>query len=237
MSAGVRVISTGNEELDRKLPGGLPFPLLLLIEGGHGTGKTVLTQQFVFGALTQGLRATVLTTETTVKDYILKMRSVRMDPTLYFIRSRLKIYSTQILGVKWTRSTASKVLSILDDWLVSRLDTYDVLAIDSFSHLAIYASPSQVMEFFNVVRNVTDKGKLVIITLHESVLREDLATRARATCDGYFKLGLATIGGKTFKVLNVVKLQGAPTVFESKISFDVDPAFGIKVVPIALAQA
>lgn len=232
-----RILPTGNEELDRKLPGGLPFPLLLLIEGGHGTGKTVLTQQFVYGALKQGLKSVVITTETTVKDYLSKMKSIKMDVSIFFIKSYLKIYSTQILGVRWTKSTASRVLPILNDWILEKMSSYDVLAIDSFSHLAIYSSPSQVMEFFNTIRNVTDKGKLVIITLHDGVLREDLATRARATCDGYFKLGSATIGGKTFKILNVVKLQGAPMIFDSKISFDVDPAFGIKIVPIALAQA
>lgn len=232
-----KVLPTGNEELDRKLPGGLPYPLLLLIEGGHGTGKTVLTQQIVYGALLQSLRVVVITTETTVKDYLLKMKSVRMDATLFFIKSKLKIYSTQLLGVRWTKSTASRILPILNEWILDKLSAYDVLAIDSFSHLAIYSSPSQVMEFFNTIRNVADKDKLVIITLHEGVLREDLATRARATCDGYFKLGTASIGGKTFKVLNIIKLQGAPTTFDSKISFDVDPAFGIKIVPIALAQA
>jgi flagellar protein FlaH len=233
----VRIISTGNEELDRKLPGGLPYPLLLLIEGGHGTGKTVLTQQFVYGALNQGLRVIVITTETTVKDYLEKMRSIKMDASLFFIKSRFKIFSSQILGVRWTRLTASKVLPILQEWILDKIGIYDVLAIDSLSHLAIYATPSQVMEFFNTIRNIRDKGKMVIITLHEGVLREDLATRARATCDGFFKLGTATVGGKTFKVLNIVKLQGAPMVFDPKISFDVDPAFGIKIVPIALAQA
>ena len=78
---------------------------------------------------------------------------------------------------------------------------------------------------------------MIIMTLHEKVLREDLATRARAICDGYIKLKVATVGGRTVKVMEIIKLKGAPATFDSTITFDVDPAFGIKLVPIALAKA
>ena len=43
----VRIISTDNEEVDRQLGGGLPVPSLVLIEGDHGTGKSVVTAQFI----------------------------------------------------------------------------------------------------------------------------------------------------------------------------------------------
>ncbi|MEM4827738.1 MAG: ATPase domain-containing protein, partial [Desulfurococcaceae archaeon] len=45
----VKVVSTGNEELDQKLAGGLPIPSLIVVEGEHGSGKTVLVQQFIYG--------------------------------------------------------------------------------------------------------------------------------------------------------------------------------------------
>jgi flagellar protein FlaH len=44
------------------------------------------------------------------------------------------------------------------------------------------------------------------------------------------------MGGRQLKVMNIIKLKGAPTVFENMITFDVDPAFGIKLVPMALAK-
>ena len=36
------IIPCGNEEFDRMFGGGIPFPSLMLIEGGHGTGKSVI---------------------------------------------------------------------------------------------------------------------------------------------------------------------------------------------------
>jgi len=37
--------------------------------------------------------------------------------------------------------------------------------------------------------------------------------------------------------MNIVKLKGVPSVFENTITFEIDPAFGIKLVPMALAKA
>ncbi len=229
-------ISTGNEELDLKLSGGIPYPNLMLIEGAHGTAKSVLAQQFVYGMLKQGLKVHVITTETTSKDYVLKMRKLSMDPTDYYIKCRLTVYSTQIPGATWIKRNASKLLPMLGDYAIKKKKKYDALVIDSLSHLAIYASPANVLDFFNKLRVLTDEGKIIIMTLHEGVLREDLATRARALCDGYIKLKTASIGGRLVKIMEIIKLKGAPATFESTITFDVDPAFGIKLVPIALAK-
>jgi flagellar protein FlaH len=232
-----KVISTGNEELDLKLPGGLPYPSLIFIEGAHGTAKTVLTQQFLYGMLKENLRALVFTTETTTKDYVKKMSRVGLDITKYFLKDRVRVYSTQMLGVSWSKQNAAKLLPLLGDYILENKEKFDAFIIDSLSHLAIYSTPTRVLDFFNKIRVLTDEGKMVIVTLHEGVLREDLVIRARALCDGYIKLSTATIGGRIVKVMRIIKLRGAPTTFDTSISFDIDPAFGVKIVPIALAKA
>lgn len=231
------LVPTGNEELDLKLAGGLPFPSLVVIEGGHGTAKTVLVQQFTYGLLKQGLRVVVFTTETTSRDYVVKMTRLNFKVQEEFLRGQLRIYSTQVRGVRWTRGFASRLLPRLSAWLEANLGSYDAVAVDSLSHLAIYSSPGMVLDFFNVVRRLADRGRMVLITLHEGVLREDLATRARAIADGLMRLKVAAVGGRTVKVLEILKLRGAPTTFDATITFDVDPAFGVKLVPIALARA
>ena len=62
-------------------------------------------------------------------------------------------------------------------------------------------------------------------------------TRARAVADVYFTLNTSGVGGRQVRVLNVVKMKGAPVTPSSTITFDVDPAFGIKIIPLALAKA
>ena len=159
-----------------------------------------------------------------------------MDVAGFFAEGALKIYSAQLPGARWVRKYASKLLPILGDYMLEKASDYDAMLIDSITHLAVYAMPSHVLDFFNKARVLADSGKLILLTMHPGALRDDLAMRARAVCDGYISLSTAVIGGKAVKVMKILKLRGAPTVFESNISFDVDPAFGIKIVPIALAK-
>ncbi|BAN90664.1 ATPase domain-containing protein [Aeropyrum camini] len=232
----VEIVPTGNEEFDIKLGGGVPFPSLLIIEGPHGTGKTALSQLFLKGALDMGLRGLAIVTESTIRGYILKSEAAGISLTEHFLKGRLDVYSTQFEGSRWGRRSATVLLDMISRFLDSESHRYEVLVVDSLSHMAIYSSPIRVLNFFNTVRLIADRGKLVILTLHEGVLREDLTTRARATCDGYMKLSLASLAGKTVKVLKIVKLKGARSQFDPTITFDVDPSFGIKLVPIALAS-
>ena len=235
--AASTIISTGNEELDLKLGGGIPHPTLILVEGPHGTGKTVLVQQLIKGAVDNGYRVTVVTTESTTRGYIEKSRNVGIDLSEPFLLGKLRVYSAQLPGARWVKRYTSMLLPMLGAYMTVKADTYDIFVVDSLSHIAIYATPSNVLDFFNKVRVLTDRGKTIILTIHPGVLREDLATRARAICDGYIKLSSAVVGGRAVKIMSIVKLRGAPTTFDSTITYDVDPAFGIKLVPIALAKA
>ena len=232
----VKTVTTGNEELDTKLGGGLPFPALIVVEGGHGTGKSVLVQQFVYGALKSGLRVTVVTTETTTVGYIRGMINVGFDVLDVYLRGQLTVYSTQIPRVRWAPSTSRDLLSITLNHVISSMDKYDVYVIDSFSVLVKGSRSEDVANFLTVAKRLVDKDKLILFTLHAGDVAESLHSGLKAIADGYIELKNAEMGGRSLKVMNIIKLKGAPTVFESVITFDVDPAFGIKLVPMALAK-
>jgi len=232
----VKTVTTGNEELDTKLGGGLPFPALIVVEGGHGTGKSVLVQQFVYGALKSGLRVTVVTTETTTVGYIRGMINVGFDVLDVYLRGRLTVYSTQVPRVRWVPSTSRDLLSITLNHVISSMDKYDVYVIDSFSVLVKGSRSEDVANFLTVAKRLVDKDKLILFTLHAGDVAESLHSGLKAIADGYIELKNAEMGGRSLKVMNIIKLKGAPTVFESVITFDVDPAFGIKLVPMALAK-
>src|SRR5690606_39423514 len=77
-----RIISSGNDELDSRIGGGLPSGSVTLIEGGSGSGKSVLAEQIVWGALRDGLRAAIFTSENTVKSLIRQMQRDRKSTRL-----------------------------------------------------------------------------------------------------------------------------------------------------------
>ena len=76
---GLKVISTGNTEIDKKLGGGIPIGSMTLIEGESDSGKSVLTQQMVWGSLYDGFRVIVYTTENTLKSFIRQMASLSLE--------------------------------------------------------------------------------------------------------------------------------------------------------------
>jgi flagellar protein FlaH len=232
----IRMITTGNEELDVKMAGGLPFPALIVVEGGHGTGKSVLVQQFAYGALKSDLKVTVVTTETTTIGYVRGMINVGFNVLDEYLRGRLVVYSTQIPRVKWVTTTSRDLLFLTLKHMVSNLDKYDVFIIDSFSILVKGSRREDIANFLTVVKRIVDKGKLIILTTHPEGLSESLHSGLKAIADGYIELKNVEMGGRALKVMNIIKLKGVPTVFENTITFDVDPAFGIKLVPMALAK-
>src|SRR5690554_7439984 len=78
------ILSTGNTELDKKIADGLPLQSLSLIEGENDTGKSVLTQQIIWGALKQGFNVDLFSTENTSKSFLTQMESMSFDISDYF---------------------------------------------------------------------------------------------------------------------------------------------------------
>ena len=72
-------ISSHNEELDAKIGGGLPLGSLTLVEGGSGTGKSILTQQMLYGALLDGVSCSLFTSENSVSRLVNQMKKLDLD--------------------------------------------------------------------------------------------------------------------------------------------------------------
>ena len=53
------IVATGQPELDKKLGGGIPLGSLTLLEGQSGSGKSVMSQQLIWGSLQKIGRAHV----------------------------------------------------------------------------------------------------------------------------------------------------------------------------------
>lgn len=232
-----KVILTGSEELDSRLGGGIPVPSLLLVEGEHGTGKSVLVQQIAFGALKSGYVVYYVTTESTVRDLLLQAKRLSLDLTDQFLVGKIKIYPIHMEGITWAEETSKLLLGVLSRFMSLTKDEWDVFVVDSFSVLAVYANLGSVLDFLTQAKTLVSEGKVIILTSHPEALREEFMIRARSICDGYFRLKITEVGGRFIKLMEVVKLRGALGPVDNSIAFDVDPAFGIKVLPLSIAKA
>ena len=205
----VTTVSTSNEEVDRQLGGGLPLPALILIEGDHGTGKSSVSAQFMRGILDSGRKVLFITTESSIKEYIEKMKMITYDFRKSFIQNKLSILPVNVDGVTWSEALSAQLLPVIGTYMSINVKKYDVAVIDSLSALTMHASPNSTMDFFTKCKSFVSKGMAVILTMHPKALPDAVALRIRSTCDGYMRITPTTIAGRSVKVLEVVKLIGS----------------------------
>jgi len=149
----------------------------------------------------------------------------------------LKVFPVHMEGTTWAKHTAKLLLRVVGEFMKKTLVDWDVFIVDSFSVLAVYANTSTVLDFLTVAKNIVSQDKVVILAVHPGALDDEVMIRARSVCDGYIRLRAFEIGGMLIKAMEVVKLRGALGPVDSVIAFDIDPAFGIKVLPLSLAKA
>lgn len=227
-----KIISTGNDELDKKMGGGIPLRTLTLVEGQPDSGKSVLTQQMVWGSLKRGCTAVVFTTENSVKSLVTQMQSLNLDIMDYFLLSRLWIYP--IDTKKTRRSLSSGILPLLINCANRGID---LAVIDSLTYYLTHATIEEVLSFFEECKGLSGRGMGIVCVAHSYAFDENIMIRLGSMCDAHLRLRIETMGSKMMKILEVAKVRGAELNTGNIISFDVEPNWGIRVIPYSKARA
>jgi flagellar protein FlaH len=113
----------------------------------------------------------------------------------------------------------------------------NAVIIDSLSLLTVFSDATKILDFFTQCKYLVANGMTVIITIHPNDIPPDIAQRVTGSVDVFLQLGSTNIGGRDVKTCKIQKLIGAEVKPESGFAFEVDQVFGIKVVPIAMANA
>jgi flagellar protein FlaH len=229
----VNVVSLGVPELDRDLGGGIPVPSLISIEGEYGSGKTIFVQQIVYAMLKSGLRVYVVSSETTVKEYLSMMESVKLDAYDYYLSGQLNIYPLHIEGGRWNEFLSSFFLRVTANFLELKKRHYDVVVIDSLSVLTVNTPPHEFLTFVTRMKNLVSDGKTVVVTFHPEFLSEESIMKLRASSDVYLVLKNTSISGIDVKLLRIVKLWGVSGERKSSITLEINPQIGLRVMPLS----
>jgi len=228
------ILSSGNSEIDKRLGGGIPLGSLTLIEGENDTGKSVLCQQFTYGGLMQGHRIAYYTTENTIKSLLAQMKSLSLDVSDFYAWGYLRIFPIHLEGIDWSAEQMKKILQLLSNHIGSIKE--NVAIIDSLTMFTTYSTEDDVLEFLTRLKNLCDKGKTILITLHQHAFKEDTLVRIRSACDCHLFLRKEQVGERYVCVLEVSKVRGAKKTTGNIVSFEVHPGFGLKMIPIQSAQ-
>ncbi len=229
-------IKLGNPALDKRI-GGIPTPTLCLLEGANDTGKSIIAQQISFGALSGGKKLLYISTEETSKGLITNMERLKWKVTDYFLNGDFKITSLTTENMNWDKEVAKYYLIALINYIKQRGDEYNVVILDSITHLLTHAEPNDILNFFTKCRYLVDSiGQTFMITVHPYALPQELLIRVRSFCDGHMVLDIKNIRDKNALTLNIAKLKGATKTINELIVYEVSPIYGIKILPFSSAR-
>jgi len=229
------ILPSGNSEIDKRLGGGIPLGSLTLIEGENDTGKSVLCQQFVYGALISGYTVAYYTTENTIKSLLKQMESLSLDISDFYAFGYIKIFPIHIEGIEWSTEQMRKILNLVANHMKSIKE--GIIIVDSLTMFTTYSTEDDVLEFLTKLKNLADSGKTILITLHQHAFKEDTLVRIRSACDCHLFLRKEQVGDRYVCVLEVSKIRGAKKTTGNIVSFEVHPGFGLKIIPVSEARA
>lgn len=226
-----KVISTGSREIDDKMGGGIPHGSMTLIEGDSHSGKSVLTQQMSWGSLNDGFRLSFFTTENTVKSLVRQMISLNIDITDYLLLGRLRLFPMEI-----SRANATTMDILLRAFQEEGAKGSDMIFVDALTP-CITSSPSEaVLSFFEKCKRICSEGVTILIVVHSHAVGKELLVRITSLCDAHLRLRTEEVGERLIKAIEVAKVRGASKRTGNIISFEVEPGFGMRIIPINKAQ-
>lgn len=224
--------STGNPELDKKLGGGIPSGTLTLVEGASDSGKSVLTQQIVWGTLKQGQSIAVLTSENTVKSYVAQLESLRLSVSDRFLLGRLRVYPIRA----GEEADGDELLGRLIRWIESRND-FDLIILDALTTLISQTEANKAVYFFERCKRLCDTGVSVVVVVHTYAFDAGTLVRIGSLCDAHLQLSTEKMGSKLVKMMEVSKIRGAQQATGNIVSFEVEPGWGMRLIPFSKARA
>jgi len=231
---GKAVLRTGKSEIDKKIDDGIPLRSLTLFEGEHDSGKSVLTQQIIWGGMKQGLCIDLFSSETTSKNFLSQMETMSLDISDYYAWGYIRFFPIVVPGLDLEKENMEELLQRL---LASiRESKAEIIIIDSLTLFTEYTTNEVIIDFFTECKNLCDRGKTIFVSLHPYAFDEDSLVRIRSVCDAILTLKRALIGDKYLMVLEVVKIRGAHKTRENVVSFEVIPGYGMKIIPISVAK-
>ena len=232
-SLNANQISTGVQEVDDKLGGGIPIGSLTLIDGESGAGKSVTAQHIVSGALRGGLRAVVYTTESTFKGLLSQMDSLNLSVLDRVLLGHLLIFPAETTRSGWN---PDDIFDLLLRDIVERSE-YDLIVVDSITSLMLRTEITQAITFLEDCKQLCAEGKTIINVVHSYAFDSSSMMRIRSLCDAHLNLRIEEIGDQLINVLEIGKIRGAGKTADNLISFTVDPGRGIRIIPISRTRA
>lgn len=245
--------SLGLEDRDRVNPslgGGLPQGSLMLLEGEHGAGKSVITQRFCYGLCEAGHVVTYVSAEETAKGFIAQMQSLSypivehlLNEQLLFLHADVDTRNT-FDGADEETDTQRELLNRL--MRASVMWRSDVVIVDGFDAVLLHdphyeqiqASGDEddiIQNLITFFRRVTADGTTIVLTANPNSLSAQALRPIRNVADIYFVLSMEEVGNEVRRKMLVKKFAGMDNQVDDSIGYTVQSDRGVTIVTRTVA--
>lgn len=250
-----RLYSLGLEDTDRfseNIGGGMPKGSIVLVEGSHSSGKSIIAERMAYGFCTEGYSVGFLSSEKNMGEFIDQMDSLGYGRDMFsekdgfekYILNNKLIYTYSNMGTGGlTRESprGNSRLGLLDQLInAQELWDNDIIIIDTFSSI-LRNDPSfeglvkgderqEALEIISFLRELISNGKTVILTVEQSNLDGEEIMPFRSISDVYLELKTSVVGNDTRREIKVHRYAGVggEQVGQS-IGFEVREGTGIVI--------
>jgi len=222
-------IQIPNDELHRRLGGGIPSGSIILIEGDRGTGKSIFSQRLTYGFLKNGISVSYVSTQLTTPEFINQMESLGYSVISYLIKRKLFFVSLYPL-----LSAVSKRERFLTRFLSEeRLWEKDVVVIDSLPPiLPPKIGENELRQFIEHLKKLSALNKVVIMTVSPNSIDSETLSVIEEVSTMVIRLQVKVFGGDLKNSATIIKYNNAMGIFQKIIPFRVEPKAGF-IVEIA----
>ncbi|MBT3771581.1 MAG: hypothetical protein HOE92_02480 [Euryarchaeota archaeon] len=203
----------------------LPNRSLMLVCGGIGSGKSLITQRLVFGLIENGAKVVVVTTELTTRGWIEQMHSIG-----YYCTESIKKGRLLVLSRFGTIAQPIEGIGLNEVLASEAMDDADIIIIDSASSLMPETDSNE--ERFKIIqslRSFSSSGRSILLSLDSNEMDDGLFHNLRASAEVVLDMTNTLIGGELKRALQVTRFLRAAGPIQTNIGWRVEPSMGFIV--------
>ncbi len=238
-------VSTGISELDDVLSGGYIKGRVFLIAGGPGTGKSIMTWQFILSGLERGENGLLISLDQNEDEVLEDMESLGFEPRKYIEEKRFMILN--VTPVKALRSDGKYEYRFSAEHSVFGQRTFTMDNFISFVHEKrrlinaeniVIDGISPLMELsyndfelresvYSLLNSIKAFNVTTLIT--EEYISANPFDRIYYLVDGVIKLGLAPHMNNIIRIMQIIKMRSTDHILRP-IMFKISKG-GIQAFP------
>jgi flagellar protein FlaH len=231
----------GHDRLKKELGGGLPRGAIVLIEGDYGAGKSVISQRFSYGMNQEDVVVTLVSTELDTRGFLDQMHSLEysmvkplIDEEFLFIPAEIDAGGVLSGDESERKELLSRLMEADTLWQadVIIIDTFDAILRNDPQFEALVRQNEErqaALEIISFFREITSKGKTVVLTVDPSTVDEEAIGPFRSIADVYLELEMVEVGNDVRRNIFVKRFAGMGEQVGDRVGFSVRSGIGIVI--------